>query len=174
MRIPESIFLVGPMGSGKSAVGSHLARSLKVDFFDSDREIERRCGADIPHIFEHESESGFRRRETQVLEELTRLPDIVLATGGGAVLEPRNRANLLTHGLVVYLRCCVEQQLERTSRGNHRPLLNQGDPHRKLTEFFHTRDPLYREVADLIIDTDNKTVHQAVLEIIKYLKSQPS
>ncbi len=154
----NSIFLIGPMGSGKSAVGRALARALDRDFLDSDTEIESRTGVDIAYIFEKEGESGFRRRETEIIDELTGRDDTVLATGGGAVLVPENREVLDSRGTVVYLHTTVEQQLKRTRRAKNRPLLETGDRLETLQSLMEVRDPLYRSIADIIVDTDGRSV----------------
>jgi shikimate kinase len=160
-----SVFLVGPMGSGKSAVGKALARLLCCKLIDSDTEIERRTGVDIPFIFEREGEAGFREREREVIEDLTHLPGIVLATGGGAILLPENRAALASRGFVVYLETSLAQQVERTKHGRGRPLLNDTDPAVKLAELMQVREPLYRGVARLVVSTDRRRVGE-VAELI--------
>lgn len=167
MRTPRKLFLVGPMGAGKSSVGRQVARSLHLDFFDSDDEIEARTGVDIPFIFEKEGDEGFRKREARVIDDLTRRDSIVLATGGGAILLPENRTHLGGRGYVVYLFASVDQQVRRTARGRPRPLLNDGDPAATLQNLFDIRDPLYREIADLIVDTDNRKVHAVANEIVE-------
>ncbi|MGD9388221.1 MAG: shikimate kinase AroK [Gammaproteobacteria bacterium] len=166
---PCNIFLVGPMGAGKSAVGRQLARLLKREFVDSDAEIERRTGVDIPFIFEKEGEAGFRRRERGVIAELAARENIVLATGGGAVLDPENRATLASRGLVVYLEASVEQQLERTRLSSNRPLLDAPDPAERLAALLRERDPLYRELAALVVHTDRRMVKQVAQEISRRL-----
>lgn len=158
----DSIFLIGPMGSGKSAVGRQLARKLGMPFFDSDHEIERRTGVDIPMIFEREGEDGFRRREHDVIAELAGRERIVLATGGGAVLDPENRHHLAGRGWVVYLETSVTQQVERAGRTRHRPLLQGVDPAQRLQELLRIREPLYREIADYTISTNRRRVPQVV------------
>lgn len=168
MKIPN-IFLVGPMGSGKSAVGRQLARMLKREFFDSDAEIEARTGVDIPFIFEKEGESGFRRREREVIAALTVLDDIILATGGGAVLDPENRTALASRGLVIYLDASVDQQLERTRLSSHRPLLDTPDPAERLARLMRERGPLYRELATLTVVTDGRMVREVAQEIRRTL-----
>ena len=162
----QNIFLVGPMGSGKTAVGKQVARLLGLPFVDSDHEIERHTGADIPLIFEREGEAGFRRREADVIAELTARTGIVLATGGGAVLSPENRQHLKTLGWVVYLETTVAQQAERATRTRNRPLLNGGDARQRLQELMAIREPLYREVADLAVPTTRKRVHQVADQIV--------
>jgi shikimate kinase len=169
MKMPGSLFLTGPMGAGKSTIGRQLSKQLKMAFHDSDHEIEQRTGVDIPLIFELEGEAGFRKRESAVINELTRLPDIILATGGGAILDPVNRQHLSSRGRVVYLYASVEQQLKRTGKDRNRPLLQTADPRAKLEELMAVRDPLYREIADLVIDTDGKRVRDVVRQIIQQL-----
>ena len=132
MKKPGNLFLIGPMGAGKSAVGRQLARLLHLDFVDSDEEVERRTGVDIPFIFEKEGEAGFRKREAQAIDELSRRDGIVLATGGGAVVDPQNRNHLGARGFVVYLHTSVDQQLSRTRKGRERPLLANDDPRATL------------------------------------------
>ena len=169
MTKPANLFLIGPMGAGKTTIGKALARELGLEFHDSDKEIEARTGADIPLIFELEGERGFRAREHAMLDELSRLDGIVLATGGGAVLDADNRANLAARGRVVYLHTTVEQQLKRTARDRHRPLLHTDDPRARLTELLEQREPLYREIADLVIKTDGRSVAAVVKDILKKL-----
>ena len=160
------IFLVGPMGAGKSTIGKYLAQHLKLRFADTDTEIEARTGADIPWIFDVEGEAGFREREVQVVEEMTTWDDIVLATGGGVVMRPENRQALGARGYVVYLHATVEEQVRRTRRDRRRPLLQKGDPEQVLRALMAIRDPLYREIADHVIDTDGcspRTVAQRLV-----------
>ena len=163
------VFLVGPMGSGKSAVGRQLARRLGLHFVDSDEEIQARTGVDIPYIFEREGEDGFRHREAEVLDELTQRENVLIATGGGAVLDPASRARLRERGRVVYLRTSVEQQLARTRRSDTRPLLNNPDPRGTLARLFALRAPLYAEVAEITIDTDGRKVKSVVEQICRQL-----
>lgn len=169
MEIPSNIFLVGLMGAGKTTIGRHLAKALDKQFEDSDRVIEARTGADIPLIFELEGEAGFRRRERTVIAELTEREDLVLATGGGVVLDRDNRSHLVSRGLVIYLQAPLEQLVERTSSDRNRPLLQTEDPRARLTTLLAERDPLYRQVADLIVKTDHRTVRSVVKEIHKRL-----
>ena len=169
MRHPQNLFLVGPMGAGKSAVGRQLARLLHLEFVDSDDEIESRTGVDIPFIFEKEGEAGFRKREARVIDELSKKGGIVLATGGGAVMDPRNRNNLGARGFVIYLHTSVDQQLSRTRKGRDRPLLENDDPRAVLEMLMATRDPLYREIADLTVETDGRKVRAVANEIIDRL-----
>jgi shikimate kinase len=151
MLAKPNLFLIGPMGSGKSAVGKQLARLLRLPFYDSDAEIERRTGVDIPFIFEKEGEAGFRQRERETIEILTAMAHIVLATGGGAVLLPENRRMLAERGRVVYLQTSVAQQADRVRQGRARPLLTNVDPADKLAELMRLREPLYAEIADVTV-----------------------
>jgi len=160
--VPGSIFLVGMMGAGKTSVGRILAKRLQKTFYDSDHAIEDRTGVKIPLIFEIEGESGFRVRESAVVDELTALRDIVLATGGGAVLSEKNRDRLRTRGTVVYLRASVRDLLNRTRHDKNRPLLLAADPRARLTELYEKRDPLYREVAHVTVDTGNQSIASLV------------
>ena len=169
MATAQNVFLVGPMGAGKSAVGRQLGRMLHLDFIDSDDEIEARTGVDIPFIFEKEGEDGFRRRESRVIDELTQKEGIVLATGGGAVIDPQNRNLLGARGFVIYLYTSVDQQLSRTQRGRERPLLENGEPREILESLMQERDPWYREVADLVVDTDGRKVKAVANEILEKL-----
>jgi shikimate kinase len=169
MRHPQNVFLIGPMGAGKSAVGRELARLLNRTFVDSDDELERRTGVDIPFIFEKEGEAGFRLRESRVIDELSQRDGLVLATGGGAVINPENRKHLGARGLVVYLYTTVAQQLVRTRRGRERPLLENGDRQKTLEELMAVRDPMYREIADLVVETDGRKVRAVANEIFERL-----
>jgi shikimate kinase/3-dehydroquinate synthase len=168
-----SIFLVGLMGAGKTTIGRALAKKLNKRFIDSDHEIEARTGASIPMIFEIEGEESFRKREAEVIRELSAQPDIVLATGGGAVLRAETRVCLKQHGTVIYLRAGVSQILQRTSRDKNRPLLQTADPRRKLEELSRQRDPLYREVADFIVETGRPNVQFLVQTILGQLELTP-
>ena len=159
------IFLVGPMGAGKTTIGKKLARALHLRFVDCDHEIEHRTGATIPLIFDVEGEAGFRAREKRVIEDLVQEDDIVVATGGGAVLDPENRAALHASGYVVYLHAPLEHLLARTRGDTNRPLLKAGDRVKKMQEILTAREPLYREVADLIVDTGALTLTAVVQNI---------
>ncbi len=169
-HMPGSIFLVGPMGAGKTTIGRQLARLLKRNFLDSDREIEQRTGVNIPLIFELEGEAGFRARERAVIDELTLLPHIVLATGGGAILDLENRTHLAERGTVVYLETTVNQQLTRTGRDRNRPLLQTEDPKRRLEELLTIRDPLYREIADITVFTDGRSAKDVVGQVMRQIR----
>jgi shikimate kinase len=169
MGSEQSIFLIGPMGAGKSAVGKRLARRLHREFRDADAEIEARTGVDIPFIFEKEGEAGFRLREGRAIDELTALPAVVLATGGGAVMDEGNRRLLAARGIVVYLHASVAEQLERTRHSRHRPLLDTPDPEARLRSLMAVREPLYRELADLVIETDGRKVGAVAEEIRRRL-----
>ena len=158
------------MGAGKSTIGRQLAKQLKMDFRDSDHEIEMRTGVDIPFIFDIEGEKGFRKREKQVIDELTQLQGIVLASGGGAVLDPDNRSRLVSRGFVIYLHAPIEQLLERTCLDRKRPLLQNEDPQQRMKQLIAERDPLYREVADLIVETGRRTVRRVVNDICRTVR----
>ncbi|MET0279501.1 MAG: shikimate kinase [Steroidobacteraceae bacterium] len=166
----RNIYLVGPMGTGKTAVGKYLARMLGVPFVDSDAEIERVAGVDIPYIFDQEGEAGFRRREHEALVELCTRSPLILATGGGAVLAPENRRLLHESGVVVFLQTSIAQQLQRVGSGRGRPLL-QGDQDmvRKLEQLRLVREPLYREVADVVLVTDGRRVAKVAELIVQEL-----
>ncbi len=166
---PRNIFLVGPMGAGKTTVGRHLAKSLDKQFLDCDRELEERTGASISLIFELEGEEGFRRRERDMLDELTSRSGVVLATGGGAVLDSENRARLRSRGFAIYLDAPLDLLAERTSRDRSRPLLDTPDPRATLGKILNERDPLYRQVADLIVTTNQGTAKHVVREIVNHL-----
>lgn len=161
----SNIYLIGPMGSGKTAVGRTLARDLRLEFVDSDAEIERRTGVDIPYIFEKEGEAGFRAREREVIAELTKRENLVVATGGGAVLAEETRALLAATGFVVYLDTSIDEQIRRTSRTRQRPLLIDDDPRAVLTTLREIREPLYREIADICIETTGKRVKSVAASV---------
>jgi shikimate kinase len=164
-----NIFLVGMMGAGKTTVARLLAARLKRDFIDADHELESRCGVKVPVIFEIEGEEGFRNREVAILDELTSRSGIVLATGGGAVLREENRQRLGARGVVIYLRAQPHDLFLRTRHDKNRPLLMTPDPLKRLEEIFEQRDPLYREVADLIVDTGRQGVQILVRNILQTL-----
>jgi shikimate kinase len=161
----RNIYLIGPMGTGKTAVGKQLARLLEQPFIDSDAEIEHQAGVDIPFIFEREGEAGFRQREREALADLCQREGIVMATGGGAVLDPANRRLLHDTGTVVYLQTSLAQQLQRVGKGRGRPLLKGGDLVQRLTELRAAREPLYQEISDITLSTDNRRVPR-VAELI--------
>jgi shikimate kinase len=171
MLTQRNIFLIGPMGSGKTAVGRHLARLFRLSFHDSDADIEAKTGVDISFIFEKEGEAGFRQREKESIDRLTRLESIVLATGGGAVIDPDNRKALAERGAVVYLATSIDQQIERTRHGRHRPLLKDTDPEQKLRELMLRRAALYAEIADLTVSTDGRRVQLVAEEIHHELRN---
>lgn len=167
MKHPKNLFLVGPMGAGKSAVGRQLARMLHLTFMDSDEEVESRTGVDIAFIFDKEGEEGFRKREAKVVDDLSSMDGVVLATGGGAIMDALSRSNLGARGYVVYLKTSIDQQLQRTSRGRERPLLENGDRRDVLLKLTTEREPLYLEIADLTVDTDGRKVNAVASEIIE-------
>ncbi|MBF7053770.1 shikimate kinase AroK [Halomonas sp. KAO] len=162
-----NLILIGPMGAGKSTIGRLLAAELSRDFLDTDHEIQDRCGADIPWIFDVEGEGGFRDRETLMIDELTHREGVVIATGGGAVLREENRRMLRERGTVVYLFTTVEQQLRRTAKDRNRPLLQRPDKEAVLREMFGERDPLYRATADLTVRTDRRGPRSVVNDIVR-------
>lgn len=169
MKPGQSIFLVGPMGVGKTTIGRQLAQLLDYDFFDSDREIEQRTGASIPWIFDMEGEEGFRRREQAVIDELTVRHSIVLATGGGAVIKTENRSCLKQRGIVIYLKAELDELLARTRNDKNRPLLQTEDPRAKLQALLEQREPWYLEVADLVFDTQRQNIKTAARTLHKQL-----
>lgn len=167
----KNIFLIGLMGTGKTTVGRQLARKLKMNFYDSDRVIEERTGVDIPLIFEKEGEAGFRKREVDIIDELTQKQGIILATGGGAVLDAENRNHLINRGTVFYLKSNLNTLIERTSKDKSRPLLQADEPVEIiLKRLLEERGPLYEETADYIIETANNSIHGVIQAIIKSLK----
>ena len=169
MKRSRNIFLVGPMGAGKSTIGRFLAEELKMEFFDSDVEIEKRCCAEISWIFDIEGEDGFRQREEKVIHDLTEKQGIVLATGGGVVTSAINRTRLAGRGTVVYLKVKLAQQLDRTLKDKKRPLLQVGQSEKKdvLEKLNAEREPMYAEVADYIVETDERSVRTVAGDIIK-------
>jgi len=169
----RNLILVGPMGAGKSTIGRLLAKELHLPFKDSDKEIEVRTGANIPWIFDKEGEPGFRDRETAMIVELCHENGIVLATGGGAVMRPENRQALRNGGRVVYLHASIEQQVARTSRDRNRPLLRNANPEKILRDLLAVRDPLYREIADLVVEPDERPPRMVVLDILERLAQLP-
>lgn len=162
----STIVLVGPMGAGKSTVGRQLASILKWEFLDTDRELEARCGADIPWIFDIEGEEGFRRREAEIISELVSRSDIVLATGGGAVLSDENRSAMRRSGTIIYLTAPMDALFQRVAKDKTRPLLQVENPRDTYQKIFLKRDPLYRKVADHVVVTDNDASPMAVAQSI--------
>ena len=169
-RPSGNIFLVGMMGAGKTTVGRLLAQHLGKTFIDSDEEIQQRTGVTILHIFDIEGEAGFRQREVNAIQELVKLDDIILATGGGVVLNELNCDALRHNGIVVYLKSTVHDLWQRTRHDRNRPLLQTADPRAKLKELYEQRDPLYTQVADLVIPTGKQSVHSLVLQLQQELK----
>lgn len=160
------------MGAGKSTIGRQVASLLGLDFDDTDHEIQRRTGVDIPTIFDFEGEEGFRKRESAVVDELTQRGGLVLATGGGSILDADNRRNLSSRGFVVYLYCSPEQQYERTLRDRNRPLLQTEDPLGTLQALMTERDPLYRETADIVVTSEKRSATAVANEIVRKLRAE--
>lgn len=169
---PHNIFLIGPMGVGKTTIGRHLAKELGLEFYDSDREVEQRTGADIPWIFDVEGEKGFRAREAAVIEELTSKSGIVLATGGGSVLCKKNRKFLGSRGTVVFLDTSVDLQLKRTSKDKKRPLLQLDNRREVLENLREIRDPLYNELADITVFVADSSSKKVVTGIIQQIREE--
>jgi shikimate kinase len=165
----NNVFLIGPMGAGKTTIGRQLAQQLGLEFIDSDHEVERRAGADIPWIFDIEGEAGFRRRERAVIQDLCQRRGLVLATGGGAVLDADNRLELAQNGLVVFLSASADRIFHRTSKNQTRPLLRADDPRARIEQLLSEREPLYREIADVVVDTDHRGVRGTVNFILRQL-----
>ena len=173
MLMAKNIIFVGPMGAGKTTIGRLISRSLNRKFYDSDKEIEKRTGVTIPVIFEHEQEEGFRNRESAMIEELCGKENIVLATGGGAVLREQNRRQMSQCGHVFYLCAPLDQLVKRTAKDKNRPLLQTANREKTIENLLNVRDPLYRDVAHTVVETDNYTVKQVVaslLDMINQLK----
>ena len=169
MKRSRNIFLIGPMGAGKSTIGRHLADLLKIEFYDSDAEIEKRCGADIAWIYDIEGEDGFRVREEKVIHELTEMNGIVLATGGGVVASPVNRSRLAARGTVIYLKVTVDQQMERTIKDKSRPQLQVDNKREVLEKLRDERAHFFEEIADYTIKTDERGVRTVAADIVKLL-----
>lgn len=162
----KNIFLIGPMGAGKTTMGRQIARRLNMDFEDSDHAIEAHTGADIPLIFEKEGEAGFRKREAAMIDTLTQQPNLVLATGGGAVLLEENRKNLKSRGVVIYLHSDIKHLMERVRHDRNRPLLQTEDPEARLREILEQREPIYRELADITINTGQQSIRSVINVIL--------
>jgi shikimate kinase len=169
-----NLILVGMMGSGKTTMGRALAKHLGKTFVDSDEEIIRRTGVTIPHIFDIEGESGFRLRETAVIRDLVGRNNLVLATGGGAVLDEKNCLLLQQNGIVIYLKANIHDLWHRTRYDRNRPLLQSGNPHAKLTELFRLRDPLYRQVSDIVVQSGKQNAHTLMLHLADEIESYKS
>lgn len=172
MRKLGAIFLVGPMGAGKSTIGRLLAETLSLEFYDADREIEERSGVDIPWIFDMEGESGFRERESAMLLELGENSSSVVSTGGGAVLRDDNRKMMVAKGTVIYLKTSVEEQVRRTARDRKRPLLQTANPEQTLRQLMAQREPLYEEIADVTVLTDHRSPKAVVQELCQLMDEQ--
>ena len=169
MAEKRNIFLIGPMGAGKSTIGRHLAQMLHLEFHDSDQEIEKRTGADIAWVFDVEGEEGFRLRETKVISDLSEMQGIVLATGGGSIQSKEIRNYLSARGFVVYLETTIDKQVARTQRDKRRPLLQVDDPREVLETLAETRNPLYEEIADVVVKTDDQSAKVVANQIIEKL-----
>lgn len=167
-----NIYLVGPMGSGKTTVGRLLAKRLGMTFLDSDHELEAHTGVRIPVIFEHEGEAGFRDREQAMIDSLCQRPNIVMATGGGSVIREQNRRRLKSSGFVIYLHAPVDQLLQRTGKDKNRPLLQTPDPRATLSELLEERQAYYREVANLCVDTSDSDVRHVVETILSHVDAE--
>jgi shikimate kinase len=166
----KNIYLVGPMGAGKTSIGKQLARRLQLTFYDSDQVIEERTGADIPWIYELEGEAGFHQREIKVVAELVQLKNILLATGGSTVIVPENRVALATTGIVIYLKTSLDDQMERIKRSKKRPLVEHGEERRKLLRTIRaTREPFYEELAQITYNTDNRQPRSVVADLLRIL-----
>lgn len=166
-----NLILVGMMGSGKTTMGRALARHLGKAFVDSDEEIQKRTGVTIPHIFDVEGEAGFRQRESAVLRDLLGRDNMVLATGGGAVIAEQNRELLRQNGIVIYLKASVHDLWQRTRHDRNRPLLQTADPHAKLTQLHDQRDPLYQQVADIVMHSGKQSVHALMLHLVEQIEA---
>jgi shikimate kinase len=174
MAKSKNIYLIGPMGAGKTTIGRQLAKKLSSQFYDSDYEIEQRTGADIPLIFELEGEEGFRKRETQVIEELVSLKNIILSTGGGSVLSPVNRKALEDNGTIIYLKSTAEKLFKRTAEDKRRPLLQTEDRLGQIKKILSEREPYYLSMADEIIDTHDLGIKQIINKILKLIETNES
>ncbi len=171
MNPQTNIFLIGLMGAGKTTIGKQLAKALYLEFIDSDHEIEHRTGASISLIFDVEGEEGFRNREKEVIDELSQRRGIVLATGGGAILDLQNRQHLMNRGCVIYLQASVDQLLQRTAHDRNRPLLQTADPRTKLETLMAEREPLYLETATITVNTGGASIRSALHKVLAHLKS---
>ena len=171
MDVPSNIFLVGPMGAGKSTIGRRLAAALDKEFVDADQALEERTGVDIPLIFEIEGEAGFRKRESDLLATLVMREGIVLATGGGVVLSAQNRTHLARRGLVIYLDAPIDLLVARVARDRHRPLMQTADPNATMREIMRIRDPLYRGSADIVVRSTHRSSRFALREILRRIEA---
>lgn len=169
MKNRQNIFLIGPMGAGKTTVGRNIARRLKMEFFDSDREIENLCGVSIPTIFEYEGEQGFRDRETKVIDELSQRSSILLATGGGSVLREENRQILSQRGIVIYLHVNLKEQFSRISNDKNRPLLQTANPKETLRKMMLERAPIYESVADYRVNSNGRNMRNVIDQVMRHL-----
>ena len=170
MHDEKNIILIGPMGAGKTTIGRQLAKRLSKDFYDSDYEIEKHTGADIALIFEIEGEEGFRKRESQVLEELVSNKNIVLSTGGGAILDAENRKLLSNNGIIIYLQSTAEKLYKRIANDKCRPLLQTGDRLNKIKSILDEREPIYLSLADEVIETQEQSIKQIIQKIVDFIR----
>ena len=169
MKEITNIYLVGPMGSGKTTIGNELAKELDLNFYDSDKEIELKTGVEIPYIFEKEGEVGFRIREMQIIQDLTKLKSIVLSTGGGSIISEKVRENLKNTGIIIFLEASIEKQLLQTSYNDNRPLLEDGDKRSNLEKIYRLRKPIYKNISDIEINTNDKNIKLIIADIKKKL-----
>ncbi len=171
-KLIQNVFLIGPMGSGKTTIGKQLAKLLKLEFYDCDIELERQTGASINLIFDLEGEKGFRKRESRLLEQLTEKKGVLISTGGGVVCNEKNRSLLCTRGFVVYLKTSIEHQLKRLNQDKNRPLLQAEDRVQRLLDLARVRNPLYNSTADLVFNTRNQSVRNTALELYSAIQQQ--
>lgn len=171
MKKLNNIFLIGPMGAGKTSIGKLLAKELGLEFMDTDQELEKRTGVDIPWIFDVEGEAGFRRRERELVKELVDQSGLVLSTGGGTIVDAESRNFLAARGVVIYLHATVSQQYERVYKDTKRPVIALDNPREALGGLFSEREPLYKEIADAVFETDDKSVHRVVKDIMDFLEA---
>ena len=171
-KLVQNVFLIGPMGSGKTTIGKQLANLLKLDFYDCDHELEQQTGASVSLIFDLEGETGFRTRESRLLEQLTSQKGVLISTGGGVICKEYNRKMLRTHGLVVYLKTSIENQLRRLSQDKSRPLLQTEDRVQRLLDLARVRNPLYDSTADLVFNTSGQSVYSTAKELFSVIQQQ--
>ncbi len=171
MKTKNNIFLIGPMGAGKTSIGRYLAKHLHKDFYDSDEEIEKKMGVSLSWIFDLEGMEGYRQREIKIVDELSQLTNIVLSTGGGCVETPEIRDYLKSRGVVIYMEVSLDTQLDRLKHDKKRPLLQGENPQEVLQHLWDTREPIYEEIADFIVVTDNRSMREICDDIMRWLKT---